>query len=595
MAPFSAPRPWRAALLLWLCCGASLEGGAVASSVRGVARTASLQARANLSVAASADAGAHQAPPPPPPQSVMRCATDVQVYLQAVEAGTFLEDVEYLGGYVGNLFGTTLGFTTDKTVIQTWTLTPASNGKVYITSNRGMQLHDSGGAADVTDAKTSAEEWLIKGATNGKVYLEGSSGQHLENLGGDISMDPVIPPGTAQEWDITKALDGTPACVSLGNTGGSTPPSDAETIAEGYCVNFNEGGSAGRGSGLSNWKGTKPEECFQKCRNDPLCLQAVYEQNGPDGPQCWTGVNSMSVKPAQSRAGATDHCMAKMGFNAAPDTFTRLGKGSCPATGGYYAGNVASEATDINVCKQKCLSEPECKYISFKKDTSCSRYNGGAGQCSPMTADDHTTYRRDPAQLFHYFPLGAGKCDLGWYTDGSAMDAVDLTACQLKCSLEAQCAYVAFNPGKTCARFSSAAKPCLARPLGIADHTTYRRDATVSAGFPTTVVPSRGAYRTDFGRCIYDEFVAKPFNRPAVNVLPCYIDCLKYKASYAPRMCSRMCVNGLVERGLKGADADQACRDACPVACDKVWIAPYVCPAPTTTPAPPALLQGPAV
>lgn len=637
MTPLSARAARRVTLLLWLCCGALPQGAAVAarSFVRGAPRAAALQARsltvvggnatakqavrihsgtnqtANMSrtAAAKMSQAAKQVPMAgagglvmgvAPAASVLRCALNAPVSIKAHD-GSYLQDEEFMGGWMGDLFGTTVGFANELGNLQTWFLEPVEPGvegsKLRI-KNQGrsaqegkpVYLTDEGGQVAAETEVGSKQEWSIipsaTFATDQKLLIQGSSGQHLENREGDPGLDLEI--GPIQMWEIS-TMEGKPACTALGQTGGATPPSDKETVADGYCVNFNEGGTAGRGAGFSSFPGIDGEECFQNCRNDPMCLQAVYQQEGAGAPMCWTGVNTMPVKPAASRVGMVDHCMAKLGFDTGPDTFTKLGKGTCPEGLWKYASNNPADAVNIGVCQLSCMTDPECKYISFKEGVTCSKYNGGTGNCHPLVEDaTMTTFRRDPAQIYHYFPMGAGKCGLGWYTNGNAMDAMDLTACQTACTLESNCKYFSYQAGKGCVRFNELAAPCLERNDGKADHTTYRKDATFTPGFTAPPTPVRGDYRTDFGRCIYDEFASNPAATLSGATLPCYIDCLKYKASYAPRMCQRMCVNALVFRGKAGDLATNTCISACPAAAAApgVWIADFICPPMPPTPEP---------
>ena len=37
------------------------------------------------------------------------------------------------------------------------------------------------------------------------------------------------------------------------------------------------------------------EDCFERCHDDPLCKQAVFEESGPWGKGCWLGTNEMPV------------------------------------------------------------------------------------------------------------------------------------------------------------------------------------------------------------------------------------------------------------------------------------------------------------
>jgi len=77
-----------------------------------------------------------------------------------------------------------------------------------------------------------------------------------------------------------------------------------------------------------------------------------------------------------------------------PKSFSDLGSGYCNS--GYYAGWVAEDAVDLETCEAKCLTEPECKFISLNVGHSCSRYNSEAGSCNNRWYGhaDHESYAR---------------------------------------------------------------------------------------------------------------------------------------------------------------------------------------------------------
>lgn len=59
----------------------------------------------------------------------------------------------------------------------------------------------------------------------------------------------------------------------------------------------------------------------------------------------------------------------------------------------------------------------------------------------------------------------------------------------------------------------------------------------------------------------------------------CYIDCLKGKATFAPRMCYRLCVNALtLKYGGPTFDAGNACANICPMAAHTLWMKSDFCP-----------------
>merc|ERR1711966_543321 len=71
------------------------------------------------------------------------------------------------------------------------------------------------------------------------------------------------------------------------------------------------------------------ESCIARCNASPRCHQAVFEQSGPWGPQCWLGNRRSSVRPSRSRgcsnppAGrprvpCVDFCYNKEGWEAVP-------------------------------------------------------------------------------------------------------------------------------------------------------------------------------------------------------------------------------------------------------------------------------------
>ena len=84
----------------------------------------------------------------------------------------------------------------------------------------------------------------------------------------------------------------------------------------GWCPNWRGGSSTG---GRSFFAGVTREQCWDRCRLDSGCQQAVWEGgNDVARPQCWLGLNSMPVgialRPSRSSCvapGCEDRCFAK--------------------------------------------------------------------------------------------------------------------------------------------------------------------------------------------------------------------------------------------------------------------------------------------
>lgn len=61
-------------------------------------------------------------------------------------------------------------------------------------------------------------------------------------------------------------------------------------------------------------------ECWKACRDEPRCMQAVYEEGGSFGLQCWLGTSQMSMHPKPTRPNCTatpnctNQCYGKFGF-----------------------------------------------------------------------------------------------------------------------------------------------------------------------------------------------------------------------------------------------------------------------------------------
>eukprot|EP00418_Pyrodinium_bahamense_P098415 CAMPEP_0179047734 /NCGR_PEP_ID=MMETSP0796-20121207/19348_1 /TAXON_ID=73915 /ORGANISM="Pyrodinium bahamense, Strain pbaha01" /LENGTH=145 /DNA_ID=CAMNT_0020744185 /DNA_START=103 /DNA_END=540 /DNA_ORIENTATION=+ len=80
--------------------------------------------------------------------------------------------------------------------------------------------------------------------------------------------------------------------------------------------------------------------------------------------------------------------------------------------------------------------------------------------------------------------------------------------------------------------------------------------------------------RTEYDFCMLNEFRALPVTAHEVVALTCYIDCLRAKATFAPRMCQRMCVNALERHGIGSLEI---CPRVCPEACRAVAISDQLC------------------
>ena len=77
---------------------------------------------------------------------------------------------------------------------------------------------------------------------------------------------------------------------------------------DGWCQDWLQGSL----SGDSFWIDLEKEECWQHCREDSSCYQAVYEVGRDSGTQCWIGTNKMTDPPTGwDRPNATNTCYAK--------------------------------------------------------------------------------------------------------------------------------------------------------------------------------------------------------------------------------------------------------------------------------------------
>lgn len=161
-----------------------------------------------------------------------------------------------------------------------------------------------------------------------------------------------------------------------------------------------------------------------------------------------------------------------------PDNYGFLGDGYCP--NGYYAGWVKEDAKSVSTCAQKCDSEPDCKYFSFKEGLTCSRHN--ATSCAnPMTcsgADGYLSFKKislnDPGHPDFPHPdnyeyQGQGYCD-EFYAAWDEKDAVSLDTCARKCDSEPECEYFSLKEKFTCSRHN--ATSCV-RVLGTPQSDAY--------------------------------------------------------------------------------------------------------------------------
>mmetsp|Transcript_61784 Transcript_61784/g.186442 ORF Transcript_61784/g.186442 Transcript_61784/m.186442 type:complete len:145 (-) Transcript_61784:82-516(-) len=81
--------------------------------------------------------------------------------------------------------------------------------------------------------------------------------------------------------------------------------------------------------------------------------------------------------------------------------------------------------------------------------------------------------------------------------------------------------------------------------------------------------------RTEYDHCVSDEFRVRPVSRRDDVALTCFVDCLKAKASYAPRLCPRLCLNALERHHIKEIEI---CLDVCPKACKRLSMLDTFCP-----------------
>lgn len=85
------------------------------------------------------------------------------------------------------------------------------------------------------------------------------------------------------------------------------------------------------------------------------------------------------------------------------------------------------------------------------------------------------------------------------------------------------------------------------------------------------------AIRTEYDRCVFDELTNRPPSQQHGFAQNCYVDCLQGRASFAPRMCYRLCVNALTLK-YPTIDGGGACAALCPAAAHSLWMNADFCP-----------------
>ena len=64
---------------------------------------------------------------------------------------------------------------------------------------------------------------------------------------------------------------------------------------------------------------------------------------------------------------------------------------------GYYSGWNRNEAHSLDGCLNLCLGDPRCRFVSFLRGQTCSRYDQRAGSCRRGAPMGYVTYgKRDP-------------------------------------------------------------------------------------------------------------------------------------------------------------------------------------------------------
>mmetsp|Transcript_16801 Transcript_16801/g.29496 ORF Transcript_16801/g.29496 Transcript_16801/m.29496 type:complete len:948 (-) Transcript_16801:335-3178(-) len=196
--------------------------------------------------------------------------------------------------------------------------------------------------------------------------------------------------------------------MTTSTTSTTTVQFPGELIMDGWCANWRHGSSEGQ---QKFWNNDDMAEagCFDKCRADFSCMQAVYEASGPWGAECWLGINNMSSPTSNwSRQGAVDRCYAKHGIlpSISLQSFVAVGE-------------LHSEA-----CMKNGEDDPECCARSF--EAACApgfEYTAGL-PC--MWTHDHqyfqTECRETGTTLTTTIPIHAEGWFLGPQGDANCSD-----------------------------------------------------------------------------------------------------------------------------------------------------------------------------
>lgn len=107
------------------------------------------------------------------------------------------------GPVLGHNYETTR-FSFEKGVAQTWTLSAAGDGRVFITSSGGEYLSDNNGEVSLSSRKDGWEKWTLSDAGVGAFTLKSYWGRllsdHSDHLDTDDNHD-----GATEQWAIIKA------------------------------------------------------------------------------------------------------------------------------------------------------------------------------------------------------------------------------------------------------------------------------------------------------------------------------------------------------------------------------------------------------
>ena len=102
----------------------------------------------------------------------------------------------------------------DDGICKMWTITPAREGKYFITSCEGLHLQDCDGKAGLSLAEGTNQMWSITDAGHGKWFITSNRGGHLEDLGGVNLSISVDNKGDFQMWSIENFI-GDPLCTGV--------------------------------------------------------------------------------------------------------------------------------------------------------------------------------------------------------------------------------------------------------------------------------------------------------------------------------------------------------------------------------------------